>query len=387
MNDTSNLNERDRWLAAEHALGVLDQAGRNGADSRMTQDAAFRRAVEDWDAQLSPLLDEVEDVTPPAAVWGRLEDRLFEPARSEQAAPGAGIWKLMTAFASTLAVACFAVLVYVTGGDFSGEKIRGLEEQVAALEAQGAADAVALESSRSVMDTMLGQLQDAEGTVAATRQDLDDANARYAALEAQRGADTAALNEAQAELQTALGQLQDAQGAVAASRQEIDAANARFAALQADAASTTAELEGARAELAAALDSLQQTATVLAEVRRQVADTRPLVASLTQSGDAPAFVAQYDPLRKALLIRSAVSDTDEKVPELWLIPNEGESKGKALSMGVLDENAPNVLSVTDTFVPLIADGGTLAITMEPVGGAPGGVATGPVIALGTLQSF
>ena len=92
-------------------------------------------------------------------------------------------------------------------------------------------------------------------------------------------------------------------------------------------------------------------------------------------------------MREALLIRSAVPDSDEKVPELWLIPNEGEQKGNALSMGVLDENAPNVLSVDAKLLPLIRDGGTLAITMEPEGGAPEGVATGPVIALGTLQSF
>jgi len=70
-----------------------------------------------------------------------------------------------------------------------------------------------------------------------------------------------------------------------------------------------------------------------------------------------------------------------------LIPAEGDRKGEVLSLGVMDEKAPDEVKITDDFIQLIGEGGTLAITMEPAGGSPTGVATGPVIALGKLQSF
>ena len=110
---------------------------------------------------------------------------------------------------------------------------------------------------------------------------------------------------------------------------------------------------------------------------------KPLVATLTKEGADPAFIAQFDPLKRTLLIRTAVSDDTDKVPELWLIP-EG---GSAISLGIVSETEPDQLAINEENFKLMQEGGTLAITMEPPGGAPGGVATGPVIALGKLQSF
>jgi anti-sigma-K factor RskA len=156
----------------------------------------------------------------------------------------------------------------------------------------------------------------------------------------------------------------------------------------------TTSLEIAKAELEQVAGSIKEAELKVADAEAEVANlrqqyesSRPLVASLTQSGDAPAFVAQYDPLKKALLIKTALEDEDEKVPEIWLIPAQGERKGEVLSLGVMDEKAPDEVKITDEFIKLIGEGGTLAITMEPAGGSPTGVATGPVIALGKLQSF
>ena len=62
-----------RMEAAEYALGVLDAFARDAARRRMERDPAFARAVDDWNARLAPMLDEVEPVAPPPAVWRAIE--------------------------------------------------------------------------------------------------------------------------------------------------------------------------------------------------------------------------------------------------------------------------------------------------------------------------
>lgn len=310
MSTRETLSDRDRWLAAEYAVGVLAGRQREEARSRLESDPSFAREVAAWQAQLAPMLDEVEAVSPSSAVWPQIQNRLFSEQSTASTTAGAGMWKLITGISSAAALASLALLFAVTGGDFTGERLKSTQHQVAELQAK--------------LET-----------------------------------DTKALQTAQAEVSELSQLLEQAQGNLESSEQVI--------------ASAQSALETANQELAA--------------LRRQVQEARPLVASLTQSGDVPAFVAQYDPLKKALLIRTAISDEDEKVPEVWLIPADGERKGSVLSMGVMNEDAPDELQVSEDLLSSISEGGTLAITMEPPGGAPNGVATGPVIALGTLQSF
>ena len=86
--------------------------------------------------------------------------------------------------------------------------------------------------------------------------------------------------------------------------------------------------------------------------------------------------------RRLVLDKRMGQPPEGRVLELWLIP-EGQG---AISLGIL----PNDDGEAEVIVPeeLVAflDGGLLAITDEPPGGAPGGVATGQVLAAGTLGS-
>ena len=77
--DRSPLSDEDRMLAAEYALGVLDGPARAAAARRVERDRDFARAVDDWHAQLAPMLDGVEDVEPPAHVWRRIEGTIGSP--------------------------------------------------------------------------------------------------------------------------------------------------------------------------------------------------------------------------------------------------------------------------------------------------------------------
>ena len=97
------------------------------------------------------------------------------------------------------------------------------------------------------------------------------------------------------------------------------------------------------------------------------------------ASNKPALVATLDHATdKLILTPLAMEMPAGREPELWIIP-EGQ---KAISLGMIPKNAPIQIAL-----PAGLRGGgtytaTLAITDEPPGGAPTGVATGSVRAIG-----
>ncbi|MEM7214100.1 MAG: anti-sigma factor [Pseudomonadota bacterium] len=339
MSENKQLTDQDLWLAAEYALGVLERRQMAAVEARLEHEPEFRKVVEGWNNQLSPLLDEVNDITPAASVWKQIEIRLQPEKVAEDArSSGAGIWKLISLLTSTAAAACIGLVLYLTDGDITGSDIIDTRKQLAQAEQQVNETNAELEVARNEVKTLVGHLKASEDGLLAEQNKVVEYNQQIADLRQQLSTGQSALESVELELES--------------TQQALDVANAE-----------------------------------VARIGQQTNDIRPLVASLTQSGDPPAFVAQFNPLKKALLIRTANTDDDEKVPEVWLIPAQGDRKGDVLSLGVMNEAAPDELPISDDFIPLIGEGGTLAITMEPPGGAPDGVATGPVIAIGKLQAF
>ena len=327
MTKISELTDSDRWLAAEYALGVLGKDDLRRAEEKFDKNRAFRLAVEGWQNQLNPLLDEVEEVIPSQSVWQKIEQRVdpLPVARGSYVSSGnEGYLKAIAAFMSTAAVGCLGLLMYFTGGDFSGNKINQLQEKLSLTETQ-------LEQSITRVDEL-------EKENETTRTKL-----------------TGLLEKEQT-------------GNTAIEGSEIKIAN------------LTRELEETRNEL-----KIKQRE--IDDVLGEIESSKPLVASLTRGGEVPEFVAQYDPLRRELLIQTSLEDEDERVPELWFIPDQGEQKGEIFSLGVIKESASNAINISDEMHPLFGKGSTLAVSMEPIGGAPEGVATGPVVAIGKLQNF
>lgn len=76
----------------------------------------------------------------------------------------------------------------------------------------------------------------------------------------------------------------------------------------------------------------------------------------------------------------APQDPQGRVAELWLIP-KGEPPR---SLGLISTEWADSVKVPAEAVAKLAAGATLAITLEPKGGAPNGVPTGPVIARGSI---
>lgn len=98
------------------------------------------------------------------------------------------------------------------------------------------------------------------------------------------------------------------------------------------------------------------------------------VAVLTSDGAAPAFVATVDVAKGTLSIRRVVdAPPPDKSFELWAV----EPNATPVSLGVVDANLSRKLEQ-------VPAGLTLAISLEPKGGSPTGVATGPIVFTGSL---
>lgn len=99
------------------------------------------------------------------------------------------------------------------------------------------------------------------------------------------------------------------------------------------------------------------------------------VATLTPDGSAPAFILTVDTAKNTLSIRRvADAAPEDRSYELWAV----EPGQPAKSMGVVEQAS---LSVDLPYQPQDL---VFAISMEPKGGSPTGVATGPVVFSGPL---
>lgn len=111
--------------------------------------------------------------------------------------------------------------------------------------------------------------------------------------------------------------------------------------------------------------------------------TAPMVAMMEAEDSDARLVATWDPDDRSLVVAAAtgVEGVAGQSHELWVIPADGTPR----SMGVIPAPAPMHLRVAGPMADQLAEGATLAISVEPVGGSPTGQPTGPVIAAGTLE--
>ncbi|MDB5523690.1 MAG: anti-sigma-K factor rskA family protein [Rhizobium sp.] len=110
--------------------------------------------------------------------------------------------------------------------------------------------------------------------------------------------------------------------------------------------------------------------------------SRPLVAELTGMDSPISLIASYDFASGRLSITpAALTQEQPKSLELWLI----EDGKPPASLGVLPDNGKGDILITAGMRKSFAEGKTIAITVEPLGGSPDGKPTGPVIALGKTR--
>ena len=111
----------------------------------------------------------------------------------------------------------------------------------------------------------------------------------------------------------------------------------------------------------------------------------PLMATLSGSVGQPNFVATVTATGSSLVIvPAALLTNDPRAFELWLIPT-GETRPR--SLGLVQPGQPIRLEIPPDLAGRVTPDATLAVSLEPPGGSPTGLPTGPVIAAGKLTNL
>ena len=100
---------------------------------------------------------------------------------------------------------------------------------------------------------------------------------------------------------------------------------------------------------------------------------------MAAADESLVVLARFDADTRQLEIeREAGQIPEDQDYELWVI--QGES---VQSLGVIPRARDGVIEVQEELAQDI-EGGQLALTREPIGGSPTGVATGPIVAAGPV---
>ena len=105
------------------------------------------------------------------------------------------------------------------------------------------------------------------------------------------------------------------------------------------------------------------------------------VAVVNRGGEMPALVVRVDTRRGLAEVRSVAMDMPrEKSLELWYIADGAAPR----SLGLVEPGRASIPMPNAVRDAAGLEKAVLAVTVEPAGGAPGGVATGPVVYSGKL---
>lgn len=118
--------------------------------------------------------------------------------------------------------------------------------------------------------------------------------------------------------------------------------------------------------------------TVLPPAPRPTASLPQLIAVLTPT-KGPPFSAIYDSTRREVRIAEHVPVPAGRTAQLWSIGADAVPR----SLGLLASLGPARVVLRGSKVDVPA-GATLAISLEPQGGSPTGLPTGPIVAKGKL---
>lgn len=114
-----------------------------------------------------------------------------------------------------------------------------------------------------------------------------------------------------------------------------------------------------------------------------VGGSQPLVAAI-EGGGKRTFVATVDTKRGTIAVVPAAFTADAtRVPELWLIPADGKPR----PLGLLQADRAVTITIPPQFAGQTVSNAVLAVSLEPPGGSPTGLPTGPVIGTGKLTSL
>jgi len=112
-----------------------------------------------------------------------------------------------------------------------------------------------------------------------------------------------------------------------------------------------------------------------------VARPAPLVAALAPTDKSPPLAAVYDSASGEVRVASTTLAPQGRVAQLWAIAGDGVPH----ALGLLKTGAATTVQIAPENRARMAAGTTLAVSVEPLGGSPKPVPTGPVVATGALS--
>lgn len=133
--------------------------------------------------------------------------------------------------------------------------------------------------------------------------------------------------------------------------------------------------------VAASLALVLVTRAPVAPPQAQPAAAGPVMVATLQGQESPAIVTISVVEAGRLLVTPVRLPTGGRVPELWIIPEDGKPR----SLGIIQATGPSAVRVAPGHQAHVHGGATFAISQEPRGGSPTGSPTGPVIASGKIN--
>jgi anti-sigma-K factor RskA len=122
---------------------------------------------------------------------------------------------------------------------------------------------------------------------------------------------------------------------------------------------------------------------LLAPRRRWVGrQPQNFVAVLQKDAASPAFILTVDLAAKSFNVRSVSAEPQPgKSYELWLVSDKFPAPK---SLGLLGPGTFNTRRSLAPYDPALVSNATFAVSVEPQGGSPSGLPTGPVVYAGKL---
>lgn len=351
-------------LAAEYVLGTLSADEREHAEALLTLDPAFAASVRMWERRLGELNVMVEAVEPPPEVWDKIKAEIGDvpaPSVPPILAPDVG--------AVTPPLPLPATEIDAPKPPAESQSPSPVEGPPLLLSDEPGADSIPIPTAPAPAGELSDEVSDSI---------------------------TASLAKSLAEPPAPERSEWKAPPVVPPIEPNVErSANVVLLSRRVDRWRRMTVLMGAIAALLAIYVGLNQFAPGLIPFgprpAQQLAQSQGLakpqplgarlVAVLQQEPTAPAFLLTVDPQTRTMVVRR-VSATAEpgRSYELWLIA--GQSAPKSLGVVGADE-------FTQRPLPGVFDAATLrnatyAVSLEPAGGSPSGVPTGPVLFTGKI---
>jgi anti-sigma-K factor RskA len=349
-----NYSEDHIALAAEYALGTLDADERALVETMMIVDHGFMEVVDAWDRKLSPLHQMVAPIEPPQHLWDNISAALglgkkIEPVAEPEPEP----------------------------------VVQPQDTPVAP---------IAVTSTPAAPTATAPPVPDQLDDTRVTPQPPDDSTAVTAALE-QVISDQAALDHQVAEPVATVApdivvEPVAAQPSQPSNVVPLSSAKRGGLAFGWIMTAVAASLAGVVWLQAYRPDLLPENLRVKPKIQvvEVAAPPAPLpaqfVAVLQQGAAAPAFILTVDTATKNFTVRKVGAAAEPgKSYELWLVSNKLQ---RPRSLGVIGGSDFTIRPSLAAYDSDTINTATYAVTLEPEGGSPTGIATGPIVYAGTL---